>query len=65
MQERQIENSARKLIRHLKVGCKIGFPYGRRNYLRTVITEAKIEFGYKYQTRLDRQSKSLIITRIS
>lgn len=65
MQERRIENSARNLIRTLEVGCQLCYPYGRRNYLRTIITEAQIEFGYQYQTRLDRQTKELIITRIS
>ena len=65
MQDRRIENSARNLIRTLEVGCQLCYPYGRRAYLRSLINDAQLDLGHRYQTRLDRQTKELIITRIS
>lgn len=64
MQVKTKENSTRSLIRTLDIGAELQFPVTRRWYVRTLVQEAQIDFDYKFRTRIDRESKMIIVNRI-
>ena len=64
MQENAKENSARNLIRTFGIGGELQFPACRRHYIRSLAQEAQIDFDYKFRTRIDRESKMIIVNRI-